>query len=102
YLKEDPDTIDWAVIEQWISSLERQLEERHQLEQQRDAERKRAEEERKNRLEATRKLRAQKPRPVNPWPLITMGVGAAALGTGAVFGLLSKSRHRDAEDEPVG
>jgi tetratricopeptide (TPR) repeat protein len=95
YIAEDPKAGDRGAIEQRIERLKRQRDERVALEKQRDAERMRADAEKADRERQEREAAKARPgRSVGPY--IVAGVGVAGLGTGVVFGLLSKSKHDSA------
>lgn len=90
YIAADPKAGDRGAIEQRIGTLKRQRDERIALQAQRDAEKKRADEEARA-AQARQSAPPPRQRSVVPWILV--GVGVAGLGTGTVFGLLSRSKH---------
>jgi tetratricopeptide (TPR) repeat protein len=96
YLDEDPKAVDRGAIEQRVSRLKRQRDERIALEKQRDEERQRADAEKADRERQEREsaVLVRPSRSVAPY--IVAGVGVAGLATGVVFGLVSKSKHDSA------
>ena len=86
FLAAQPEAKDRGAIEQRVATLKRQIAEREAA-----------------------KRRAAMPPPAPPpperrpsaVPWILVGFGAAGLGTGAAFALLSSGRHKDAVGEPV-
>lgn len=95
FLEEEPDTEDRGAIQTRIAALESQIAER----EQNAAERERLEGERAAaEARANQVVEVSSPSPV-PW--IVAGTGLAAVGAGAVFGLLATSARSDAEADPV-
>lgn len=103
YLAGEPGASDRKSVEARVVALKKTLADRAALEKQRDDETKRAEqaalqareEQRARAEEAARNVRT--PSPV-PW--IVAGVGVVGVGTGVVFGLVSRARYHAAVDEP--
>jgi tetratricopeptide (TPR) repeat protein len=93
YLKEAPDTEDKGAVEQRVTTLRQQIDEKQRLEADRE------------------RLRKQKPRtivrekevaPRGPgiWPWLVVGAGVVSTGVGATFGVLAKQSEGHANDEP--
>lgn len=87
YLNQDPNTPDRGAIEQRLTTLKKQRDEKAALQKsQADAEKERAE-------------RAAHPPPPphkrSSLPYVVAGVGIAGIGTGVVFGVLAKSKESD-------
>ena len=93
YLDEDPKAADRGAIEQRISTLKRQRDERLTLEKQRDAERTRADEEKAARASSPRPAPHPAPRERSLGPYLVSGAGVAGIASGVVFGLLASSKH---------
>ena len=102
YLQADPNTKDRGAIEQRITTLERERDERIALQKQSEADRKRAEEEEAARAAAAAKQKKEAPPPHHrsAIPYIVGGIGIGGLGTGVVLGLMATSQHASARDEP--
>lgn len=94
YLNEAPDSEDKGAVEQRVTTLRQQIEEKQRLEADRE------------------RLRKQKPRtivrekqvaPRGPgiWPWLVVGAGVVSTGVGATFGVLAKQSEGDAKDEPA-
>lgn len=102
YLDADPNAKDRGAIEQRISTLERERDERIALQKQNEANRKRAEEEAARAAAAAKqKKEAPPPHHRSALPYIVGGIGIGGLATGAVFGLMATSQHASAQDQPV-
>ena len=102
YLAADPNAKDRGAIEQRISTLERERDERIALEKQNEANRKRAEEEAARAAAASRpKKEAPPPHHRSALPYIVGGIGIGGLATGVVLGLMATSQHASARSEPV-
>src|SRR5262249_5927873 len=99
YLQEAPDAVDRKAIEVRIAALRQQAQDEEAL--------RRAKERASEAPPAPPPPppRAAEPPPqsttptILPW--IVGGVGLAAIGTGAVFGAISRSKNDDARSEPV-
>jgi tetratricopeptide (TPR) repeat protein len=91
YLREEPTSPDRGAIEQRLTTLKKQRDERAA------AERERAQ------LEKERAARANEPPPPPPpkthskLPYVLGGVGIAGIGAGVVFGVLAKGKESDGE-----
>jgi tetratricopeptide (TPR) repeat protein len=105
FLEEAPTTSDRRAIEGRIATLHRQVEEEEAL--RRAAAAARAQDEAAKRAPPPAEESRPSPAPATersatlvlaPW--VVGGVGLAALGTGAAFGVLSRSRYDDAKAEP--
>jgi tetratricopeptide (TPR) repeat protein len=109
YVHDDPNAQDRGAIEQRIATLQRELDERAALEKQRDDERLRREQDEQDRKKKEDERRAKEADEKNHvaekkhsvLPYVVMGVGAAGLVTGGVFGVLSGSAHSDAQKDAV-
>lgn len=103
YLAADPNAKDRGAIEQRITTLERERDEKIALQKQSEADRKRAEEEAARAAAAAKQKKdaAAKPHHRSALPYIVGGIGIGGLGTGAVFGLMATSQHASARNEPV-
>jgi tetratricopeptide (TPR) repeat protein len=107
YLAADPKTRDRGAIEQRLTTLRRQRDEKGTLEKQRDEERRRAEEtakaaaEEQERQRQREAKRDKEPRRRSVGPYIVGGVGVAGLAAGAVVGLMATSAHDSATSERV-
>lgn len=88
YLAAEPGTPDRGAISRRIDALRNAIAERERLEAERLAQIERERE----REASTRDA---------PWPWVVMGVGAAGLATGVVFGVLSLVDRQAAIDDPV-
>jgi tetratricopeptide (TPR) repeat protein len=94
YLKEAPNSEDRGAVEQRVTTLRAQAEEKRLLEADRE------------------RLARQKPRtivrekvlpPDGPgiWPWLLVGAGVASTGVGVTFAVLAKQSEEDAVDEPA-
>lgn len=97
YLAEEPTSPDRGAIEQRLSTLHKQKEDRKRLEKEKaDVEAKREQQEQQQRDLAKREqeIKAAPPpqRKRSPFPYVVAGVGAAGLITGTVFGFLAKAK----------
>jgi tetratricopeptide (TPR) repeat protein len=96
YLSEEPTSPDRGAIEQRLSTLHKQKEDRQRLEQERaDVEAKREEQRQQQRDLEKREHEVKttpQPHERSPFPYIVAGVGAAGLVTGTVFGFLAKGK----------
>lgn len=104
FLEKSPNAHDKGALEQRISTLEKQVEDRKSLEHQRDQERQRAEQEARERAAKEAELEKAKqasaaPKRRSPIPFILGGVGLASIGVGTVFGVMASSNHSDATSE---
>jgi tetratricopeptide (TPR) repeat protein len=98
YLAESPETRDRGAVERRIATMRSEVAQRAELER----ERKRLEAERRMPATPDEKPKAAEPSAgPSPWPWVVAGVGVAAMGAGAVFGLQANGKRSDAEDEPV-
>ena len=97
YLSQSPKAKDRGALERRIQTMKDDLARRKKLE------------EREQRLEEKQEAPPppkDDPTPAassgaGPWPWVVTGVGVAALGAGAIFGLQANGKRTDAEDEPV-
>lgn len=96
YLAEAQQATDRPAVAERIRTIERQMEEAKNLKHKRGQAEQRARQEAEKLVEARK--RQAKPSAV-PW--IVAGVGGAGLLAGAGFGLLARSQHAEATDEPV-
>jgi tetratricopeptide (TPR) repeat protein len=96
YLSEEPSSPDRGAIDQRLSTLRKQKEERQRLEKEKaDVEAKRAQQEQQQRELAKREQEIKtrpEPHARSPLPYVVAGVGAVGLGTGTVFGFLAKGK----------
>jgi tetratricopeptide (TPR) repeat protein len=96
YLAEEPTSPDRGAIEQRLTTLHKQKEEKLRLEKEKaDVETTREQQEQQQRDLAKREEEiktAPDPRKRSPFPYIVAGVGAAGLVTGTVFGFLAKNK----------
>lgn len=91
------DVVELVLSDAQLDGVARLLEPQVELEERQEQQRKQ---------QATRKPEPKRePSPesncAGPWPWVVAGVGVAAVGAGAVFGLQAQSTRQDAEDEPV-
>jgi tetratricopeptide (TPR) repeat protein len=95
YLNEDPSSPDRGAIEQRLSTLQKQREEKARLDKERAEveERRVLQEEQNKKLEQREREasagHAEAPRRRSPLPYVVAGVGAAGLAAGGVFGILA-------------
>lgn len=93
YLSQEPTSPDRGAIEQRLTTLKRQRDEKLAAEKERAA------------LEKERNERPAAPPPQAPkkhsvLPYVVGGVGVAGLATGVVFGLMAKGKESDGESAP--
>jgi tetratricopeptide (TPR) repeat protein len=108
YVKDDPNAPDRGAIEQRIVTLQREIDEKSAAEKQQQDDQARREKEEADRKKREEDQKAEEQRRAadqggkrSIFPYVVMGVGAAGLVNGAVFGVLSGSAHDDAKKEPV-
>lgn len=96
YLSEEPTSPDRGAIEQRLSTLRKQKEEKQRLEKEKaDVEAKREQQELQQRDLAKREQEVKaspEPHKRSPLPYVVAGVGAAGLVTGTVFGFLANGK----------
>lgn len=95
YLDQDKEASDSESIRRRIETLRAKVAERQSLQRQRDEERKRAQTQKKAPTTPTESAELKH----SPVPWVVVGVGAAGMVTGSVFGLVAQSKHRDAQDQ---
>jgi tetratricopeptide (TPR) repeat protein len=98
YLDLDPKASDRGAVEQRITSLQTQRDERRTLEQ-RTQELKAAQQ---TAAAAKRSQQRPPPDPPSPIPWLIAGVGAVGIGVGATLGALATGIRDDAQAEPSG
>ncbi len=99
YLSQEPTSPDRGAIEQRLTTLKRQKEERAAMEKQRwqlEQDRDKAEKER-----AAAAAADEPPRKRSIGPYIVGGVGVAGVLTGAIFGAMALGKESSGKDEPV-
>lgn len=98
YLSQDPTSADRGAIEQRVTTLKRQRDEKLAL-----AKEKAAVETEKERVERERARQEadDRPKPRSVAPYIVGGVGVASVVTGAIFGAMASGKESDAQAEPV-
>jgi tetratricopeptide (TPR) repeat protein len=104
YLAQEPNSADRGAIEQRLVTLKRQKEERSAVDRERtevEKERAAVEKERATPAPPPPPPPAEPPHRRSALPYVVMGVGAAGLATGTVFGLMALSREDAAIAEPV-
>jgi tetratricopeptide (TPR) repeat protein len=103
YLAEEPASRDRGAIEKRLVALRQQRDERGAVEKERSVvEQERAEVEKERATQtSTTAPPPEPPRRRSVVPYVVMGVGAAGLASGTVFGLMALSREDDATAEPT-
>ncbi|MBS2019442.1 MAG: tetratricopeptide repeat protein [Deltaproteobacteria bacterium] len=98
YLAQDPTSADRGAIEQRLSTLKRQRDEKAALAKEKQAVEKEREQVEKERAKQDAE---DPPRPRSILPYVVGGVGVASVVTGAVFGAMASGKESDAQAEPV-
>lgn len=101
YLAADPQAKDRGAIEQRLTTLRRERDERIALQKQNETERARAEEARRQAAAKKNEPPPPAPKSRSAAPYLVGGVGVAGIGTGVVFFLMASSQHSNAESEPI-
>jgi tetratricopeptide (TPR) repeat protein len=102
YLSQEPSSPDRGAIEQRISTLRKQSEERQRIEKERaevEAKREQQEQQRRDLEKREHEVETTRaPRERSPLPFVVAGVGGAGLVTGAVFGFLAVGKENAGND----
>jgi tetratricopeptide (TPR) repeat protein len=101
FLSEEPNAPDRGAIEQRLTTLKRQREERAALEKERTARKEVSEHPEPAPPPPAPSQPAEPPKPKSPLPYVVAGVGAAGLLTGTILGALAVGKKDDAVAEPV-
>ncbi|MCB9707740.1 MAG: hypothetical protein H6714_02965 [Myxococcales bacterium] len=89
-------------MEARIHALKQQVDTNARIKKERDeAQRRQREAETRLLAERTRPVAPKEADSISPWPWVIVGIGAAGLAAGGVFGILAAGKHKDAQNEPT-